>query len=60
MKIKVTKPFQHSDHTEVEFRDDYGFSMIRTGAMTAMERAQLRTELLIAIAELEKFPEDKP
>ena len=60
MKIKVTKPFEHSYHAEVEFRDDYGFSMIRTGAMTASEREELRQELANAIAELDKFPKVTP
>jgi hypothetical protein len=60
MKIKVSKPFMTSDHAEVKVFDDCGFAMVRTGIMDAKERAELRKEMTNAIAQLDKFPKDKP
>jgi hypothetical protein len=60
MKIKVSKPFMTSEHAEMEVRDECGFAMMRTGIMDANDRAELRKELVNAIAELDKFPKDTP
>ena len=60
MKIKVTKPFQHSDHAEVVFESDLAFCSLRTGVLKATERAEIRQEMVNAIAELDKFPKVTP
>jgi hypothetical protein len=60
MKIKVSKPFMTSDHAEVKVYNDSGFSIMRTGLLNAKERAELRQEMVKAIAELDKFPKVAP